>query len=77
MEKTRPMSFVALTEEKQELNNILLTFLCRWEQLDTDDIEIIDIIPVSRGLKVIYKTTKSQDQKWARTIKYKDLANFS
>ena len=77
MEKTRPMSQKTLNEERQELKDILSNFLCKWEQLDTNDIEIIDIIPVSRGLKVIYKTPKSQVQKWARTIKYKDLANFS
>ncbi len=77
MEKTRPMSQKTLNEEKQELNDILLNFLCKWERLDTDDIKIIDIIPVSRGLKVIYKTNKSQVQKWARTIKYRDLANWS
>ena len=77
MEKTRPMSQRTLNEEKEELKDILSNFLCKWEHLDAEDIKIIDIIPVSRGLKVIYKTSKSQVQKWARTIKYKDLANFS
>ena len=77
MEKTRPMSKKTLNEEKQELNDMLLTFLCKWERLDTDDIEIIDIIPVFKGLKVVYKTSRNQVQKWARTIKYRALADWS
>lgn len=77
MEKTRPMSQMTLNEEKEELNDMLLNFLCKWELLDTDNIEIIDIIPVSRGLKVIYKTSRNQVQKWARTIKYRALADWS
>lgn len=77
MEKTRPMSQKTLNEEKEELNDMLLDFLCKWERLDADGIEIINIIPVSRGLKVIYKTPKSQVQKWARTVRYRELANWS
>lgn len=76
MEKTRPMSQMTLNEEKEELNDMLLDFLCKWERLDADDIEIINIIPVSRGLKVIYKTSRNQVQRWARTIKYRALADY-
>lgn len=76
MEKTRPMSQMTLNEEKEELNDMLLDFLCKWERLDAEDIEIIDIIPVFKGLKVVYKTSRNQDQKWARTIKYRALADW-
>lgn len=76
MEKTRPMSQMTLNEEKEELNDMLLDFLSKREQLDVENIEIINVIPVSRGLKVIYKTSKNQVQKWARTIKYRALADW-
>lgn len=76
MEKTRPMSQMTLNEEKQELNYMLLDFLCKLEQLDAENIEILNIIPVFSGLKVVYKTSKNRVQKWARTIKYRALADW-
>ena len=75
MEKTRPLSQKTLNEEKRELNDLLLHILCKLEQLTVEEIELQSIIPVFKGLKVVYKTSKSNVQRWARTIKYSELAN--
>ena len=75
MQKTKPMSQKTLNEEKRELNELLLHILCKWEQLTAEEIELHNIIPVFKGLKVVYKTSRSKVQRWARTIKYSELAN--
>lgn len=76
MEKTKPMSLMALHEEKQQLLNVILHIIADLEELTTDKIELLQIIPVLKGLKVVYKTAKVFNQKYARTIKYSELANW-
>lgn len=64
-----------LTKEKQELHFKLLDIIAKLEQVKVYEIGLIDVIPISKGLKVIYKITWDQNRKWARTIKYSDLSN--
>lgn len=64
-----------LTEEKRELNLVLSKIIAKNEQAEANEIVLIDIIPIAKGLKVVYKTSKSAVQRWARTVRYSDLAN--
>lgn len=64
-----------LTEEKRELNLLLSKIIAKHEQAQANEIILIDIIPIAKGLKVIYEIVWDMNKKWSRTIKYSDLAN--
>lgn len=64
-----------LTEEKEELKFKLLNIIAKLERIKVYQLNIEDIIPISKGLKVVYTTATDKVRKWRRTIKYSDLAN--
>lgn len=64
-----------LTEEKKELYLKLLDIIAELEQVDVYKIDIAEIIPIGKGLKVVYTVATDRVRQWSRTIKYSDLAN--
>ncbi len=64
-----------LTEEKEELKFRLLDTIARLEKIKIYCIDIIDIIPIVKGLKIIYTIGIHNPKKFSRTIKYSDLGN--
>lgn len=64
-----------LTEEKEELKVKLLDIISKAEKVTVYRIDITDIIPTIRGLKVVYTVATDKVRKWSRTIKYSDLYN--
>lgn len=70
------MTRETLTEEKRELQFMLLDIISELEQVMVCQLEITDIIPISRGLKVVYTVATDRVRQWSRTIKYSVLANY-
>lgn len=64
-----------LTEEKKELHFKLLEIIAKLEQVKVYKLGIVNIIPIGKGLKVVYTVTRDRVIQWSRTIKYSDLAN--
>lgn len=64
-----------LTEEKEDLIVKLSDIISRLEKVKIYQIDITDIIPTIRGLKVVYNVATDRVRQWSRTIKYSDLAN--
>lgn len=64
-----------LNEEKRELQFKLLDIIAELERVRGYQVAIKDIIPVLKGLKVVYSIATDRVRYWSRIIKYSDLAN--
>lgn len=64
-----------LTEETEDLYFKLLHIIAKIEQVKLYQINIIDITPVLKGLKVIYSVATDRVIQWSRVINYSTLAN--
>lgn len=64
-----------LTEEKGELILKLLVIISKLEKITIHRLNIVDIVPISKGLKVAYTVTTDKVRQWSKIIKYSDLAN--
>lgn len=64
-----------LTEEKEDLMIILLDIISSLEQVMVCQIDITNVIPISRGLKVVYTVATDRVRQWSRVINYSTLAN--
>ena len=64
-----------LTEEKRELNLVLSNIIAEREKQSVYIINILDIIPIIRGLKIVYTIGINNPKKFSRVVSYSDLAN--
>lgn len=64
-----------LIEGKREFQFKLMDIIAKLERAKANEIVIIDIIPIAKGLKVTYAIVWDLNRRWSRVISYSDLAN--